>query len=91
VLSLAPTASSTLLGHMSPRFAALPVGSRIEVSGSSVKIARQIAELIQGAEKGCAGGCALAIDYGGEKVFGNSLRVSLWIKFSFFEITLLSA
>ncbi|KAF8843712.1 DUF185-domain-containing protein [Paxillus ammoniavirescens] len=74
VLSLAPTASSTLLGHASPRFAALPVGSRIEVSGSSVKIARQITELIQGTEQGCAGGCALVIDYGGEKVFGNSLR-----------------
>ncbi|KAF9223718.1 DUF185-domain-containing protein [Gyrodon lividus] len=74
VLSSAPTASSTLLGHASPRFATLPVGSRVEVSGTSVKIARQIAELIQGAEKGYAGGCALVIDYGGEKVFGNSLR-----------------
>ncbi|KIK99599.1 hypothetical protein PAXRUDRAFT_822590 [Paxillus rubicundulus Ve08.2h10] len=74
VLSPTPTASSTLLGHASPRFAALPVGSRIEVSRSSVKIARQVAELIQGPEKGCAGGCALVIDYGGEKVFGNSLR-----------------
>ncbi|KAF9243450.1 S-adenosyl-L-methionine-dependent methyltransferase [Melanogaster broomeanus] len=74
VLSPTPTASSALLGHTSPRFATLPVGSRIEVSGPSVKIARRIAELIRGVEGGSAGGCALVIDYGGEKVFGNSLR-----------------
>ena len=75
-----------LLGHASPRFAALPVGARIEVSGASMKIARQIAELLSpqpssgegqdGDERG-GGGCALVIDYGAEKAVGNSLRVRL--------------
>ncbi|KAH7884401.1 S-adenosyl-L-methionine-dependent methyltransferase [Phlebopus sp. FC_14] len=74
VLSPTPTASSTLLGHASPRFAALPVGSRIEVSGASVKIARQISELIKGDGPSAEGGCALVIDYGGERTFGSSLR-----------------
>ncbi|KIJ66938.1 hypothetical protein HYDPIDRAFT_85910 [Hydnomerulius pinastri MD-312] len=77
VLSPTPTASSTLLGYASPRFASLPVGSRVEVSGASVKIARQIGELIGGAEDGKAGGCALVVDYGGEKVFGDSIRVRI--------------
>lgn len=78
VLSPTPTASSTLLGHASPRFAALPVGARIEVSGASVKVAQQIAELLspkpasQGRD---GGGCALIVDYGAEKAVGNSLRV----------------
>ncbi|KAF8121754.1 S-adenosyl-L-methionine-dependent methyltransferase [Boletus edulis] len=78
VLSPTPTASSTLLGHASPRFAALPVGARIEVSGASIKVARQIAELLSSShsdsEHDSGSGCALVIDYGAEKAVGNSLR-----------------
>ncbi|KAI6042564.1 S-adenosyl-L-methionine-dependent methyltransferase [Pisolithus marmoratus] len=61
VLSPTPTATSTLLGNVSPRFATLP----------SVKTARSIAELIAHDR---AGGCALVIDYGAEHAAGNSLR-----------------
>ncbi|KAF8556235.1 DUF185-domain-containing protein [Imleria badia] len=79
VLSPTPTASSTLLGHASPRFAALPVGARIEVSGASIKATRQIASLLspsetQGKDGRGGGGCALVIDYGAEKAVGHSLR-----------------
>lgn len=79
MLSPTPTASSTLLGHASLRFAALPVGARIEVSGASIKAARQIASLLSPSETqdGGGGGCALVIDYGAEKAVGNSLRVRL--------------
>ncbi|KAG8213262.1 S-adenosyl-L-methionine-dependent methyltransferase [Butyriboletus roseoflavus] len=51
-----------------------PVGSRIEVSGASVKVARQIAELLSPSKGRDGGGCALIIDYGAEKAVGNSLR-----------------
>lgn len=66
-----------LLGHASPRFAALPVGTRIEVSGASIKVARHIAELLSppDSQDEGGGGCALVIDYGAEKAAGNSLRV----------------
>ncbi|KAI0649421.1 DUF185-domain-containing protein [Trametes meyenii] len=76
VLSPAPTPSSTLLGLSSPRYQKLPVGSRIEVSPASFKIARRIAELLYDAETGGtqSAGNALIIDYGGEKVYGNSFR-----------------
>ncbi|KAG9315034.1 S-adenosyl-L-methionine-dependent methyltransferase [Chiua virens] len=78
VLSPTPTASSTLLGHASSRFASLPIGARVEVSGASIKLARQIAELLApasaaGSEDG-GSGCALVVDYGAEKAVGNSLR-----------------
>ncbi|KAI6155219.1 DUF185-domain-containing protein [Pisolithus tinctorius] len=71
VLSPTPTATSTLLGNVSPRFSKLPVGSRIEVSGAAVKTVRSIAELIT---HDGVGGCALVIDYGAEHAVGNSLR-----------------
>ncbi|EGN98843.1 hypothetical protein SERLA73DRAFT_55110, partial [Serpula lacrymans var. lacrymans S7.3] len=70
VLSPTPTAISTLLGFASPRFNALPIGARIEVSAVTMKTARQIGEMIQ------EGGSALIIDYGKDNVFGDSLRVS---------------
>lgn len=75
VLSPTPTASSTLLGHASPRFATLPIGARIEVSGAGIKVARQIAELLSAPSGSGSGGCALIVDYGAEKAVGNSLRV----------------
>ncbi|KAI9567367.1 S-adenosyl-L-methionine-dependent methyltransferase [Boletus coccyginus] len=68
VLSPAPTASSTLLGRASPRFAALPS------LPASIKAARHIAELLASPENKAGGGCALVIDYGAEKAVGNSLR-----------------
>lgn len=71
VLSPTPTATSTLLGNLSPRFANLPVGSRIEVSDTVVKAARSIAELIM---QDSVGGSALVVDYGAEHATGNSLR-----------------
>ncbi|KAG6333096.1 hypothetical protein ID866_5998 [Astraeus odoratus] len=74
VLSPTPTASSTLLGNVSARFAQLPVGSRIEISTAGVKTARAIANLIGGNGEDGASGCALIVDYGAEHAFGNSLR-----------------
>ncbi|KAI6123548.1 S-adenosyl-L-methionine-dependent methyltransferase [Pisolithus croceorrhizus] len=71
VLSPTPTATSTLLGNLSPRFANLAVGSRIEVSDTVVKTARSIADLIA---QDRVGGCALVVDYGAEHAAGNSLR-----------------
>ncbi|KAI6024824.1 S-adenosyl-L-methionine-dependent methyltransferase [Pisolithus microcarpus] len=71
VLSPTPTATSTLLGNLSPRFANLPVGSRIEVSDTVVKAARSIAELIM---QDSVGRSALVVDYGAEHATGNSLR-----------------
>lgn len=70
VLSPTPTASSTLLGLASPRFFSLPVGTRIEVSRTSMNQARGIGKLIN--TKG--GGCALVIDYGADNAFNDSLR-----------------
>ncbi|KAI8980089.1 DUF185-domain-containing protein [Trametes punicea] len=76
VLSPAPTPSSTLLGLSSTRFQKLPVGSRIEVSPASFKIARQLGELLYDAESNGSrsAGSALIVDYGGEKAYGNSFR-----------------
>lgn len=77
VLSTRPSAASTLLGLSSPRFKSLPLGSTIEVSPSSFKIARKIGELLASPGKSASsGGCALIIDYGGDKAYGNSFRAS---------------
>ncbi|KAH8117956.1 DUF185-domain-containing protein [Phellopilus nigrolimitatus] len=70
--SPAPTPIATLMGGTSPRFAALPIGARLEVSPAGFKIARQVAELVNHPEG--AGGSALIIDYGKDTAFGNSLR-----------------
>lgn len=88
VLSPVPSAASTVLGLSSSRFKTLPVGSTIEVSPSSFKIARQIGELLRtspgsasptAAPAKLRGGCGLIIDYGGAKVFGNSFRVRKFV------------
>ncbi|KAF7424518.1 hypothetical protein PC9H_009825 [Pleurotus ostreatus] len=71
VLSPEPSPVSSLLGMSSQRFSKLPIGTRIEVSPSSFKISRRIGELIAGSS---AGGSALVIDYGEDKVFNNSFR-----------------
>ncbi|KAF8697760.1 hypothetical protein AX14_001191 [Amanita brunnescens Koide BX004] len=72
VLSTTPSAVSSLLGLSSPRFKSLPLGSTVEVSPSSFKIAHKIGELL--ASPGSSGGCALVIDYGGDKAYGDSFR-----------------
>jgi NADH dehydrogenase [ubiquinone] 1 alpha subcomplex assembly factor 7 len=58
----------------SPRFQKLPIGARVEVSPAAFKIARKVGEVLCGQKS--PGGAALIVDYGGEKAFGNSLRVS---------------
>ncbi|KAI5118137.1 hypothetical protein M0805_001736 [Coniferiporia weirii] len=67
-----PTSLATLMGNMSPRFAKLTDGVRLEVSPVGFKAARQVAELLND-PKG-AGGSALIIDYGQNSMSGNSLR-----------------
>ncbi|KII85108.1 hypothetical protein PLICRDRAFT_116521 [Plicaturopsis crispa FD-325 SS-3] len=76
VLSSSPSPISQLLSASSPRFAKIPVGSRIEVSPVAYKIARKIGELlsVQGEPEPGAGGCALVVDYGGDRAYGNSFR-----------------
>ncbi len=77
VLSPAPSAISSLLGLSSPRFKVLPLSSTVEVSPSTFKIARKIGELLASpGESASSGGCALVIDYGGDKAYGDSFRVS---------------
>ncbi|CAL1716922.1 unnamed protein product [Somion occarium] len=77
VLSSEPSPSSTILGLSSPRFQKLPIGSTIEVSLASYKIAHQLGQLLkpspEAQSKGSTG-CALIVDYGGEQVYGNSFR-----------------
>ncbi|PIL35374.1 hypothetical protein GSI_02100 [Ganoderma sinense ZZ0214-1] len=76
VLFPTPTPTSTLLGLSSRRFLKLPVGSRIEVSPASFKIARQVGELLhdKASDGSRSAGSALIVDYGGNKVYGNSFR-----------------
>ncbi|QRV75349.1 SAM-dependent methyltransferase [Ceratobasidium sp. AG-Ba] len=66
--NMAPLART--LGQSSPRFANLPIGSRIEVSPASWAIARTLGKLIT--ENG--GGAGLVMDYGDDKAFGSSFR-----------------
>lgn len=81
VLSPSPGTMSSLLGLSSPRFKDLPVGSRIEVSPTAFKNAQMIGKLLQSNAESPADvpGSALIVDYGGDKVYGNSFRVSILI------------
>lgn len=75
MLSPSPSAASTLLGLSSSRFQKLPIGSRIEISPAAFKIAYRLGQLVElDADKPT--GCGLVVDYGGEKAYGNSFRVS---------------
>ncbi|KAF5342280.1 hypothetical protein D9611_001827 [Ephemerocybe angulata] len=89
VLSPKPTATSRLLGHSSIRFDNLPVGSTIEVSPTTFRIAHQVGQLLASQEPSSeldapsespkesergVGGCGLIIDYGAAQVFGDSFR-----------------
>jgi len=70
VLATEPSPVSTLLGASSPRFATLPIGTRIEVSAASFQTARKLGTLISEG----AGGSALVADYGTDHAVGNSFR-----------------
>lgn len=77
VLSRSPTPASTLLGLSSPRFQKLPIGAHVEVSPAAFKISRKVGEVLCVSD-GCQsrpGGSGLIIDYGGQKVYGDSFRV----------------
>ena len=85
VLSSEPSPAAMILGMSSPRFQQLPVGSQIEVSPASFKAAHQIGELFKPSPEGDSTGCALIVDYGGDKVFSDSFRVRsflLWVSLS---------
>lgn len=79
VLSPTPTTMSTLLGLTSPRYNALPVGARVEVSVAANRIARKVAQLLSpsaaSSEERVNAGAALIVDYGDAKAFGDSFRV----------------
>jgi hypothetical protein len=81
LVSPAGSATANVLGASSPRFQHLPIGSRLEVSPTSFKIARRIGELLDNRSnrEKHAKGCALIVDYGGEKSYGSSFRASLTI------------
>ncbi|KAF8591209.1 DUF185-domain-containing protein [Ramaria rubella] len=82
VVSSGPTARSDLLSTLSPRFASLPEGSRVEVCSSGWRIARKVGEMVSsfsqpvvgGSKRRTNKGAALIIDYGGEHTFGASFR-----------------
>ncbi|KAI0067246.1 DUF185-domain-containing protein [Artomyces pyxidatus] len=78
VISPTPSPISTLLGSSSPRFQALPIGARIEVSAAGFQIARKVGEMIGGHSthdaKSRRTGSALIVDYGANKTVGNSFR-----------------
>ncbi|KAF9648679.1 DUF185-domain-containing protein [Thelephora ganbajun] len=70
-----PSPSSSLLGLASPRFKDLPIGTRVEVSPASFKIAHQIGKLLSTKTEGSSlGGAALIVDYGGDHLYGDSFR-----------------
>nr|GAT50423.1 predicted protein [Mycena chlorophos] len=74
VLSPQPSAASTLLGNSSARFAALPVGSRIQVSPVAFRTMRSVGSLIAGPTLHEPKGCGLIIDYGDAGASSNSFR-----------------
>ena len=72
-----PSPSSSLLGLASPRFKNLSIGTRVEVSPASFKIAHQIGKLLSTKTEGSSlGGAALVVDYGGDHLHGDSFRVA---------------
>ena len=81
VLARNPSTASTLLGHSSPRFQDIPTGSSLEVSPTAYRIAHKVSQLLSSGNSGdevtSLGGCGLIIDYGGDKAFTDSFRVSL--------------
>ena len=71
-------ASARTLGGASRRFEDLPIGTRVEVSPASFKIAHQIAKLLSTkSSPSSRGGAALIVDYGGDHSYGNSFRVAI--------------
>lgn len=81
VLARSPSTASTLLGNSSPRFQNIPGGSFLEVSPTAFRIAHRISQLLSNKNSEdkttSLGGCGLIIDYGDDKAFADSFRVSL--------------
>ena len=81
VLARNPSTASTLLGHSSPRFQDIASGCFLEVSPTAFRIAHRIGQLLSNKNSDdkttTLGGCGVIIDYGDDKAFVNSFRVSL--------------
>lgn len=81
VLARNPSMASSLLGHSSTRFQDIPAGSFLEVSPTAFRTAHRISQLLSNKnsedQTTSLGGCGLIIDYGDDKAFANSFRVSL--------------
>lgn len=78
VLSSEPSPASMILGMSSRRFVQLPVGSQIEVSPASFKVAHQIGQLLKPVSQESSTsstGSALIVDYGEDKTYSSSFRV----------------
>lgn len=77
VLSPSTSSDATLLGSLSSRYASLPVGSRVEVSPESARIAGLVGKLLRPeVEEGhIDAGTALVVDYGADHCTGDSFRV----------------
>ncbi|WRT65970.1 uncharacterized protein IL334_002921 [Kwoniella shivajii] len=73
-ISPSPTPLSSVLPATSPRFASLPVGSRVEIAQESFKIMRRAGELLGSGHTKCGGGCGVVVDYGGDRAYGQSFR-----------------
>ncbi|KAH9945038.1 DUF185-domain-containing protein [Epithele typhae] len=73
-----PLLEASVLCNSSTRFPKLPIGSRIEVSPASFSVARRIGELLHvnglNSAWDSTAGSALIVDYGDDKVYGNSFR-----------------
>lgn len=69
-----PTPAESVSPTLS-RFARLPVGSRMEISPACWEVARGVGKLLGGAK----GGAGLVVDYGDDKAFGRSWRVSSFV------------
>ena len=81
VLARNSSTASTLLGNTSPRFQDIPIGSFLEVSPTAFRIAHRISQFLSNKNSKDKttplGGCGLIIDYGDDRAFANSFRVSL--------------
>ena len=59
----------------SPRFHALPTGSRVEIARDSWKTMRLVGEMMSDSLPLGGGGAGLIVDYGGDRTYGDSFRV----------------
>lgn len=67
-----------IMPALSSRFKDYPEGATVEVAPTSYLTAQHIGTVLRGSKdpnNEGVGGCAVIIDYGGDKAFGNSFRV----------------